>query len=70
VQLFALALMRFGILSKVLLDVALIFPGWTLGNFCISQIERRDVQAQRPGPALAVGLLILACAIRRALGKV
>jgi hypothetical protein len=34
--------MRFGILSKVLLDPALIFPGWTLGNFCISLIERRD----------------------------
>ena len=69
-QLFALALMGCGVSFKVLLDLALIFAGWTFGNFCISLFERRGVRAHRPGRSLAVGLLILACAIRRALGKV
>src|SRR6516162_9906244 len=69
-QLFALALMGCGVSFKVLLDLALIFAGWTFGNFCISLFERRGVRAHRPGRSLAVGLLILACAIRRTLGKV
>jgi hypothetical protein len=48
------------VLSKVLPDLALIFSGWTLGNFCISLFERHDVQAILV-VLLPSGLLILAC---------
>ena len=53
------ALMRCEVLSKVLLELALIFAGWTLGNLCISLFERHDVQTHHPDRCLAGGLLIL-----------
>jgi len=46
--------MRCEVLSKLLPDLAQIFAGWTLGNFCIPRFERHDVQAHHPDRSLAI----------------